>query len=268
VKDIVPVRTLCVDPLLAFGQALWLQALALGASAVALVDDAGLTVASRSLLQDQVRQIGLMLGAQGAQRIAFLPAESLAKWVKAVTASHPAVADRPDAATKALPFGKRQAELKALELWALGHPMGADIVSLPAKTSFGAVLVNKARCTLCMACTNLCPTGALQSDEDGAPRLNFTEDACVQCGLCDRGCPEKAISLVPRYLPQASARGVARVLNEDDLAPCTSCGTPFISRRLLAASLAHIEGHQVLAKGGRERLMTCPSCRQQAVIQT
>lgn len=267
-QSVPALLSLCVDPLPAFGPVQWLQALALGAPAVALVEDATLTSAARALLVEQVHQTGLMLGAQGARRLALVPAEALTAWALACTESDLLDADLPAPAPTALPQGKRQAVLAALGQCLATHPAGTAPISLPASASFGAVLVNKSKCTLCMACTNLCPTGALQSADGGVPRLSFTEDACVQCGLCDRGCPEKAISLLPRYLPQTGERGATRVLNEDELAPCTNCGTPFISRRLLAASLAHIEGHPVLAKGGRERLMTCPSCRQQAMIQT
>jgi Fe-S-cluster-containing dehydrogenase component len=100
------------------------------------------------------------------------------------------------------------------------------------------------------------------------PRLRFAEDACVQCGLCQVGCPEKAVSLRPRFRPQAGLREATRVLNEDKLFACTTCGTPFIGAKLLASSFERIRDHPVLARGGRERLMTCPTCRQAALLQT
>jgi hypothetical protein len=67
---------------------------------------------------------------------------------------------------------------------------------------------------------------------------------------------------------QSSLRGATRVLNEDSLLACTACRTPFISAKLLASSFERIEGHPVLAEGGRERLMTCPTCQQAALLQT
>ena len=42
-----------------------------------------------------------------------------------------------------------------------------------------------------------CPTGALGDDPE-RPLLRFTEDACVQCGLCKATCPEKVITLKPQ----------------------------------------------------------------------
>ena len=71
-----------------------------------------------------------------------------------------------------------------------------EIIALPAGAPFGAVEVADG-CTLCLACVSACPTGALSDDPD-RPVLRFTEDACVQCGLCKATCPEKVITLVPR----------------------------------------------------------------------
>jgi len=64
----------------------------------------------------------------------------------------------------------------------------------------------------------------------------------MQCGLCDVGCPEHAITLRPRIATDPVARNAARLLHEDEFARCTSCGTPFIGRSLLASSLARIKG--------------------------
>ena len=73
----------------------------------------------------------------------------------------------------------------------------ADALPLPEGAPFGAVVVDAEACTLCMACTGACPTGALLEDTQG-PRLRFTETACVQCGLCAASCPESALTLEPR----------------------------------------------------------------------
>ena len=48
-------------------------------------------------------------------------------------------------------------------------------------------------CTLCLACTMVCPTGAFSANPE-TPQLRFLEDACVQCGLCVATCPEKVIT--------------------------------------------------------------------------
>ncbi|HEY9163290.1 MAG TPA: 4Fe-4S binding protein, partial [Magnetovibrio sp.] len=73
---------------------------------------------------------------------------------------------------------------------ALGHlhaqaPTPQDRVSLPQGSPFGAVRIDEANCTLCLACTSACPTSALKSNPD-RPELRFRENACVQCGLCQK----------------------------------------------------------------------------------
>ena len=73
-------------------------------------------------------------------------------------------------------------------------PIPVDIVVLPEGAPFGTLEVNVAGCTLCLACVAACPTGALGDDPE-RPTLRFSEDACVQCGLCKATCPEKVITL-------------------------------------------------------------------------
>ena len=68
---------------------------------------------------------------------------------------------------------------------------------LPAGAPYGAVLVDRDACTLCLSCVSLCPSGALLDNPD-RPELRFVEDACLQCGLCANICPEDAITLQPR----------------------------------------------------------------------
>ena len=269
-----PMLTMAIDPLPSFGEELWLEAFALGAQGVALLDDEHLPPAPRELVYARVAQARLQLQALGipGRRLGFVAVDALAAWLDEQVRSPMAQAGdasgaRPAAVPQTRPSTKRLAQLAALAR--LGQGAAAvSSVELRAGACFGEVRVDRKRCTMCFACTNLCPTGALTSDEGGTPRLRFAEDACVQCGLCEKGCPERAITLHARFRPQASLRGATRVLNEDELLACTTCGTPFISRKLLASSFERIKDHPVLAQGGRERLMTCPACRQSALLHT
>lgn len=76
------IRALPVDPLPALGEELWLEAFALGARAVGLVDDDGLAPASRSLLKGRVAQARVLLQSLGLQhdRLRFAPLDDLATW--------------------------------------------------------------------------------------------------------------------------------------------------------------------------------------------
>ena len=81
--------------------------------------------------------------------------------------------------------------------------------ALPAGAPFGKVELNVEGCTLCLACVSACPTGALGDDPE-KPTLRFSEDACVQCGLCKATCPEKVITLTPQLDFRAATASRAR----------------------------------------------------------
>jgi ferredoxin len=135
-------------------------------------------------------------------------------------------------------------------------------VAMPALAPFGEARVDVAGCTLCVACTSVCPTGALSANPE-TPQLRFLEDACVQCGLCATTCPEKVITLVPRLnLSPESAQ--VRVVKEEAPFCCERCQKPFgvrsqieaVTRRLTAS------GHWMFADGKRLAVLRlCEDCR-------
>jgi ferredoxin len=137
---------------------------------------------------------------------------------------------------------------------------------LPESAPFGAIDLNVEGCTLCLACVSACPTGAL-SAENERPMLKFTEDACVQCGLCKATCPEKVISLRPQ-LDFRAATAAPRVLKEEEPFCCVRCAKPFGTRSTIERVTAKLEGRHWMYKGSAERLeliKMCDECRVQAV---
>jgi ferredoxin len=98
-------------------------------------------------------------------------------------------------------------------------------IALPAGAPYGAIEINPDKCTLCLACVSLCPTGAL-GDHPDRPEVQFTENACVQCGVCESTCPETAIILKPR-LDLSNDALIPRALHGEDPFECISCGIPF-----------------------------------------
>ena len=256
-------RTLQIDALPAFGEELWCEALAMGAAGVVLVRDASAAREEQALLDRKVAEAQVLLCGIGVSplRLAFVAPDALAAAVDAMP---------QDAARMSEPLAvgtsKRSALLAALDtLRAVSDRAGAPVALAPGMP-FGEVSVNRTHCTLCLACANLCPMRAFAVEAEPVPKLQFIEADCVQCGLCELGCPEHAIALKPRFLPDAAARGEARPLHEDELLSCTACDTPFISPRLLASSLERISGHPVLGAEGVERLKMCPACRQHATM--
>lgn len=143
---------------------------------------------------------------------------------------------------------------------AAAAPRRPDVVTLPTGAPFGRVQVGDA-CTVCLACTRSCPTGALVG-QSTPPVLSFEEARCVQCGLCEAVCPEGAIEVEPRLL-LGDAAALPRILRSDEPMVCTSCGTRFGSRAATGRVVAKLEAsdwaHQNLQLVARLRL--CERCR-------
>ena len=141
-------------------------------------------------------------------------------------------------------------------------------VAMPPLSPFGAVRVDTAGCTLCLACVAACPTGALRDDPD-KPTLRFAEDACVQCGLCQSTCPERVISLEPRLDLAAWAAGPV-TLKQEEPYPCLSCGKPFGVRGTVERIVAKLsEKHWMFAGPNARRIdvvRMCEDCRVEAVM--
>jgi ferredoxin len=133
-------------------------------------------------------------------------------------------------------------------------------IPLPAGAPYGALSVNKETCTLCKACIGACPAAALL-DSPEAPQLRFIERNCVQCGLCEKTCPEDAIRLVPRLLFGAQAKE-AVVLNEAEPYNCIRCAKPFGTKRMVDNMVGKLGAHSMFSAGGAlKRLQMCGDCR-------
>jgi ferredoxin len=132
---------------------------------------------------------------------------------------------------------------------------------MPEGSPFGAVAVDSAACTLCMACAVACPSGALSASGD-APRLTFIESRCHQCGLCKDACPEGAIRLLPRILCDSAAVDAPAVLREAEPFRCVVCDVPFATQAMIDRMQNKLAGHWMYA-GERQlrRLRMCRTCR-------
>jgi Na+-translocating ferredoxin:NAD+ oxidoreductase RNF subunit RnfB len=168
-----------------------------------------------------------------------------------------------------MPVGSKR-ELVRLALRELHGvaPTPADIVSLPQGAPFGTVTLNVEGCTLCLSCVSACPTGALSSDAD-KPMLRFTEDACVQCGLCQATCPEKVIAIQPQ-LDFRAATALPLVLKQEEPYACVRCGKPFGVKSSVERVLAKLEGKHWMYKDSKKRLdviRMCEDCRVVAMAE-
>jgi len=272
--DITGFHLLEVNPLAAFSDLLWLAALRGGMSGVVLVMAPATPPHGRKLIEQKLSELRAILVGIGRDpaMLQLTDPMKLAVTIDQLKRGAPprahAVAVTGNASDE-----KRVSFLAAVDaITRDGEVTGrlnagvAEPVALAPGAGFGNVLVDTEKCTLCHACTHLCPTGALSGQMDPVPALFFTESLCVQCNLCRAGCPEKAITLQARFLPDAVQRGRSRELARDQLVPCNKCGTPFMGQRKLAASLALMQDFAKDMPGGIDSLRMCPSCRQRETM--
>ena len=100
------------------------------------------------------------------------------------------------------------------------------------------------------------------SDGNDVPQLNFHESACLQCGLCSKACPERAIQLEPRYVFRSDWAEQKRVLHEEEPFHCVGCGKPFATKSVLEKIQARLGSHHMFqTEQQRRRLQMCEDCR-------
>ena len=146
-------------------------------------------------------------------------------------------------------------------------PAPVDVIALPEGAPFGRVEVDVEGCTLCLSCVSACPTGAL-SDDPERPLLRFTEDACVQCGLCKSTCPEKVIRLKPQ-IDFRAATASSRVVKEEDPFLCIRCGAPFGVKSSVERVAAKLEGKHWMYRDSKrlDLVKMCADCRVQVTAE-
>ncbi|MGP1396579.1 MAG: 4Fe-4S dicluster domain-containing protein [Inquilinaceae bacterium] len=188
--------------------------------------------------------------------------------MEAALAALPRVPVRESRASFLPPADKRGLLVLAFAEMNRAAPTPAATVALGPGAPFGTVLLDIEACTLCHACTGVCPTGALV-DNPEVPMLRFTESACVQCGLCAATCPEDAIGLAPR-LDFPAWDTPRRILREEEPFRCTKCAKPFATRSGIERVQARLTDHWMftgVAGAARLDMLTlCEDCRVEAAV--
>ena len=249
-----------VEELGALGMEVMLPALAYGAVQVLLVPGTRTAPRIRNTLQAQRRLATALLAPLGYPPDSIVVAEPVA--LPAI--ARPVVPERRPASFAG--FNEKRTMLR-LSLEHLHSESGRPTLAapLPVDAPFGRVDVDPEACTLCMACAAACPPRALVTGDE-QPELKFIEDNCVQCGLCERICPEDAITRQTRYLFDPEQRTRARTLHEDQPFCCIRCGKPFATRRVIEQMQAKLAGHWMFGdEAALQRLQMCGDCRVQAV---
>jgi ferredoxin len=132
---------------------------------------------------------------------------------------------------------------------------------------FADVAIN-ARCTLCNACANLCPTKALQKEVN---TIDFCYGRCIACGLCEQACPEEAIDLRRVLDFSLLVEKTSRKVFEAELVACAECGKLFMPKSAferISSILKEGKGTGELNVEERlELLRYCEKCRAGKAIE-
>jgi ferredoxin len=253
---------IAVEDIGSVGMDTWLACLAYGADAVVLLTTDRTPPQVVETAQGQLITTRALLGGMGYGEhcVQLQNADQPAAVMDSLRRLPTGVLKRPAKFSTAA-NDKRGTLRLALEELGSQAPAPRRSISLPAGSPFGEIRVDAAACTLCMSCASVCPTHAVQ-DGRGLPQLNFREWNCVQCGLCEKACPESAITLNARFLYDRDAREKTRVLHEEQPFCCVSCGRPFATRSMLEKLEQKLEGHWMFqSEEARRRMRMCEDCK-------
>jgi len=264
-EHVLPVE---VEELGSVGMDTWLSALAYGAEAVVLLGIPGSPASVVKEIKAQLNVTHALLGGmaydagvlrytdeQGADLIDMLETMSVPNM------SFPGCLE--PAGFAGLDEKRPVIRLAVDHLFAAAaalHQRTRPLVTLPTGAPFGEVLLDQARCTLCLACVSQCPASALSAGDE-TPQLGFIEANCVQCGLCCRTCPEDAIAIAPRYLYDFPTRNTRRVLYAEEPFACIQCGKPFATRSVIERITKKMQGHAMFQGAALARIKMCEDCR-------
>ena len=253
-----------VEEVGAVGMDIWLAALAYGARRVLLLRTPQLAPSVARELDTQLGYARALLAGMGYPGGVVDTLDDPTTVTDWLAMAMPDIRPAGFAGTNA----KRDALFFALDWLAREAPVKPPTnLELPTGAPFGKIQVNRDACTLCMACVSVCPASAL-ADGGDKPQLNFLEANCVQCGLCETACPENAIDLYARFLFERETRRQHRVLNEEAVFHCVSCGKPFATRSMIEGMTAKLRGHHMFqSDAALRRLQMCGDCRVQAMFR-
>ncbi|MDN3679155.1 4Fe-4S dicluster domain-containing protein [Vibrio tapetis subsp. quintayensis] len=156
---------------------------------------------------------------------------------------------------------KRQRLFTALDNLAAVYPPRQMETTVSASAPFGKVNCDETSCTLCMGCVAVCPTAALHNDGI-SPKLQFIEQDCIQCGMCEKACPENSLTLSSQFNWDQETRQSAQIIHEEKAAECLSCGKPFAPQSMITMLQDKLRGHSHFADDtALSRIAMCEDCR-------
>jgi ferredoxin len=255
-----------IEEIGALGQPFWFTALAYGVSRVVIWDAHSHNDHDWQELQTSVDEANQLLAALGLgdSRLQFVSSGDIAELKSCLASALTDTGITP--ARYAGVDDKRRMLTMALSHLHQQAAQQPALLKLTDSAAFGEIEVDKQACTLCMSCVSVCPAGALVDGVD-KPQLNFIEDLCVQCGMCEQACPENAIDLRPRYLFDRNAARQKRLLHEEPVFHCISCHKPFATQKMINTMIGKLADHPMFQGPALDRLKMCEDCRVKAMFK-
>ena len=148
------------------------------------------------------------------------------------------------------------------------HP---TLIEENTKFPFADVAIDS-KCTICNACVNLCSTNALSKEGN---KINFVYGNCIACGLCERACPEEAVTLERALDFSRLVEQEGKTIVEPELIACAGCGKLFMSRSAFERISELLKEREGEGKGKGELgveeqlelLRYCEECRASKAVE-
>lgn len=109
------------------------------------------------------------------------------------------------------------------------HMLSGEAMIVMAVILFCRMRLNTERCTGCAACELSCPTGTMESKDQGEHRIfTYSHYQCICCGSCVNACPEDAAELRHEISPKRFFQTVPKYeIRTVELKACERCGVRF-----------------------------------------
>ncbi|HEY9206566.1 MAG TPA: 4Fe-4S binding protein [Candidatus Methanoperedens sp.] len=138
---------------------------------------------------------------------------------------------------------------------------------------FADITINS-KCTVCGACTAMCPAGALMREKGS---IKFIYGYCIACGLCERACPEKALKMRRLLDLSRLIDTMESTLFESKMMACAACKKPYMTEaafdRIAGSLIVNVrddiktEKQVELIRSQVELLKYCEECRPVQAIK-
>jgi len=255
-----------IEEIGALGMPFWLNALAYGAAGVTVWDAGSHSDHDWLELQQEITKTNQMLAGleYPAQLVNWFAGSDINQLAESIAVTNSAPKLEP-ASYAGLDDKRRMIKLAMTHLHQQAKSAVA-VLDLESNAAFGEIQINTSACTLCMSCVSVCPAGAVLDGVD-KPQLNFIEDLCVQCGLCEQACPENAIELNARFLFDSEAVRKPRRLHEEAIFNCISCNKGFATQKMIDTMMDKLKGHAMFQGDALQRLKMCEDCRVKAMFK-